>query len=304
MEAQSSVTVPRAPALSGWFLGSVGVLAFSLSLPANALAVVGMSPVAVTVWRAGLAGVLAAGYLVATRAPLPSRGWPSLVAAGLGVAVGFPLLASIALQSISPARAAVVLGMLPALTAVFARLLGGPALPWTFWCATGAGAVVLVAYLTSRADVGAPGPGPGDLAMLGATASSALGYALGARQAVTLGGPQSVCWSLVLLLPASLPASAVVAGRVDVAWTGSVVVGFAYLVVVSQLMGFFAWYAGLARGGIARVGQVQQVQPVLTVLWSGWLFAGGVDPVAGVVGAVLAGCVAVAQRARFAEKNL
>ena len=82
------------------------------------------------------------------------------------------------------------------------------------------------------------------------------------------------------------------------------VVGFAYLVVVSQLMGFFAWYAGLARGGTARVGQVQQVQPVLTVLWSGWLFAGGVDPVAGVVGAVLAGCVAVAQRARFIEKNL
>ncbi|MCB0893879.1 MAG: EamA family transporter, partial [Nocardioidaceae bacterium] len=75
------------------------MLAFSLSLPANALAVVGMSPVAVTVWRAGLAGILAAGYLAATRAPLPSRGWGSLVAAGLGVAVGFPLLASIALQS-------------------------------------------------------------------------------------------------------------------------------------------------------------------------------------------------------------
>ena len=128
--------------------------------------------------------------------------------------------------------------------------------------------------------------------MLGAIlASSAPGYALGARQAVTLGGPQSVCWSLVLLLrPAPPGESAAVAGQgVDVARTGSVVVGFAYLVVVSQLMGFFAWYAGLARGGIARVGQAQQVQPAADRALVRVAVRRGVDPVAGVVGAVLAG---------------
>ena len=33
--------------------------------------------------------------------------------------------------------------------------------------------------------------------------------------------------------------------------------GFAYVSLVSMFLGFFAWYAGLARGGIARIGQVQ-----------------------------------------------
>ena len=41
--------------------------------------------------------------------------------------------------------------------------------------------------------------------------------------------------------------------------------GFAYVSVVSMFLGFFAWYAGLARGGVARVGQIQLAQPVLTL---------------------------------------
>ena len=44
--------------------------------------------------------------------------------------------------------------------------------------------------------------------------------------------------------------------------------GFAYVAVVSMFLGFFAWYAGLARGGVARIGQVQLAQPVLTLGWS------------------------------------
>ena len=35
-----------------------------------------------------------------------------------------------------------------------------------------------------------------------------------------------------------------------------------------MFLGFFAWYAGLARGGVARIGQVQLAQPVLTLGWS------------------------------------
>ncbi|WP_232424676.1 EamA family transporter, partial [Pandoraea sp. B-6] len=51
--------------------------------------------------------------------------------------------------------------------------------------------------------------------------------------------------------------------------------------------GFFAWYAGLAMGGIARVGQVQLLQIFFTIALSAlffgehvdtatWLFAAGV----------------------------
>lgn len=43
-------------------------------------------------------------------------------------------------------------------------------------------------------------------------------------------------------------------------------VGFAYIVLVSQLLGFFAWYRGLARGGVARVSQIQNIQMFMTIL--------------------------------------
>jgi drug/metabolite transporter (DMT)-like permease len=45
------------------------------------------------------------------------------------------------------------------------------------------------------------------------------------------------------------------------AWTG-----FAYVSVFSMFIGFFFWYRGMALGGVARVGQVQLVQPFLSVL--------------------------------------
>jgi len=36
-------------------------------------------------------------------------------------------------------------------------------------------------------------------------------------------------------------------------------------------LGFFAWYRGLALGGVARVSQIQLLQPFLTILASALL---------------------------------
>ena len=44
--------------------------------------------------------------------------------------------------------------------------------------------------------------------------------------------------------------------------------GFAYVAVISMFLGFFAWYHALALGGVAKIGQVQLAQPVLTLFWA------------------------------------
>jgi len=57
-------------------------------------------------------------------------------------------------------------------------------------------------------------------------------------------------------------------------WTGvgaTAWLGFAYVAVFSMLVGFVFWYRGLALGGIARVGQLQQPQPFLGLLLSALL---------------------------------
>lgn len=292
----------RSVSQTGWLLGGLGVLAFSFSLPANKLAVGGIDSISVTAWRAALAGLLALAYLCVVRPTVPgTRDLAALLLSGLGVVIGFPLFSSLALESIDSSTAAVILGLLPALTATFASLLAGERLPWLFWLATGAGVLVLVTYLLTTSPSGLSGfsLGWGHLWMVCATVSAGFGYAVGGAQAKKIGGAQSISWSLVLLLPIAIPLSVVLAVTGTFEFTTSVIVGMVYVTVISQFLGFFAWYGGLARGGIARVGQIQQIQPLMTIVWSALLLGERPDPWIYLVGVILGLLVWMAQRARF-----
>jgi drug/metabolite transporter (DMT)-like permease len=63
-----------------------------------------------------------------------------------------------------------------------------------------------------------------------------------------------------LLLLLSPPRWAALATAGTGAW-----LAFAYVTVFSMFIGFFFWYRGLALGGVARVGQVQLLQPFLSL---------------------------------------
>jgi drug/metabolite transporter (DMT)-like permease len=65
-----------------------------------------------------------------------------------------------------------------------------------------------------------------------------------------------------------------------------------------MFLGFFAWYAGLARGGVAKIGQVQLAQPVLTIVWSGLILGESVGPGTIAAAVVVLACVVATQRTR------
>jgi drug/metabolite transporter (DMT)-like permease len=69
-----------------------------------------------------------------------------------------------------------------------------------------------------------------------------------------------------------------------------------------MFLGFFAWYAGLARGGVARVGQLQLFQPLLTVAWSALLLDEHVGWSIVVCGVGVVVSVAAGQRARVSRR--
>lgn len=74
--------------------------------------------------------------------------------------------------------------------------------------------------------------------------------------------------------------------------------GFGYVTVFSMLLGFFAWYHGLAVGGVARVGQIQLVQPLLTLAWSAALLGEQIGPWTIVAALAILICVAATQQTR------
>jgi drug/metabolite transporter (DMT)-like permease len=285
----------------GVAIGALGILGFSFSLPATRLAVADLDPWLVAFGRATVAALLAAVYLRATRAQRPTaRQARSLAIVALGVVVGFPLLTSLALASETAAHGAVVIAILPAATAVAAVVRAGERPSRRFWLASAGGLVTVLAFVTvtTGGELTTAGPQPADLYLLAATALCAVGYAEGGALSRTLGAAPTICWALVL----SAPVTAAVAGAAaaatglhagPIAW-----LGFAYVSIVSMFLAFFAWYAGLARGGVARVGQVQLAQPVLTLGWSALLLGESVTALTVVAALAVLASVAATQRAR------
>jgi drug/metabolite transporter (DMT)-like permease len=114
-----------------------------------------------------------------------------------------------------------------------------------------------------------------------------MGYAEGGRLSQTMGGHQVISWALVLSMPILLPATLWLAWSHGISASSRAWIGFGYVSLFSMFIGFFFWYKGLALGGIARVGQVQLLQPFMTMIGaamvlgeplnaSNWLFAAAI----------------------------
>jgi len=114
---------------------------------------------------------------------------------------------------------------------------------------------------------------------------------------------QVICWGLVVCAPLTLPATAWLLAATEPSWTAESLAGFGYVSVFSMFLGFFAWYAGLAGAGIARGGQIQLAQPLLTVCWAALLLGERLDAATGLAALGVLVCVAWAQRARGAGEE-
>ena len=119
-----------------------------------------------------------------------------------------------------------------------------------------------------------------DLALFGSVIAAAFGYAEGGRLAKTLGGWQVISWALVIVAPFELLPTIFVVLKQGLIASPNAWLGFAYVSIFSQFIAFFAWYHGMAMGGVARVGQIQLLQPFLTLLASTFLLGETLEPIA------------------------
>lgn len=290
------------PETVGWLYGFVGVFSFSLTLPATRAAVIDLDPILVGLGRGVVAAVLAAIVLWTTRQSRPARPQiQGLIVVALGVVLGFPLLSAWAMQRLPAAHGAVVLGLLPLVTAVAGVLRAGDRPTTAFWVASAVGSATVVSFGIWS---GAGTLQPADLALLGAVIAAAFGYAEGGRLAQQLGSWQVICWALVLAAPFEAIVMAVTTDWSDLTASTTAWIGFAYVALVSQFLGFFAWYHGLLLGGVARVSQVQLLQPFLTLLASALLLGETITPVTLAAAALVMTTVAMGRRSTVRRVGL
>jgi drug/metabolite transporter (DMT)-like permease len=268
MAAEMPATSRLSDLTAGYLLGLAGVVIFGATLPMTRIALGGFDPLMIACGRAALASLVAGTALAVARVPLDRRQVPALLVAGLMLVFAFPAFSSLAMQTVSAAHGGIVLGVLPLLTAVFAALIGGERPGPAFWALGLTGAALVVGFTLLSADVD---PGPGDLWLGLAAVSAAFGYVVSGRLSRAMPGWTVIAWALVLTAPLSVAATILAAPSSIHAPTAPEIAAFVYLAMGSMFGGFIFWNAGLARGGIARVGQVQLLQTFVTLALSALL---------------------------------
>lgn len=285
----------------GLLLGFVGVCIFAATLPFTYLAVEHLSPLFVTAARAAFAGLLAGATLLLLGKPLPRKQVGTLLLVALCLVGGFPGFIALAMQSVPASHGGVVLGILPLATSVISTMIAGERPSLAFWIAATAGAAIVTGFTLVEGDGTLR---QGDLFLLGAVASSALGYVLSAKLVQSgLAGWEVISWVLVVALPATVPLAlwSFPSNPEQIpAWSW---IGLLYVSLMSQYIGFFAWNAGLAIGGIAHVSQVQLLQTFVTLLIASLLNREPIGISAWLVSGAVLVLVVAAGRARVRQKK-
>ncbi len=253
----------------GMLLGIFGVISFGLTLPATRYIIEYFDPIFIGLGRAVVAAVFAALLLIITKQSIPNKKQLSkLIIIAFGVVIGFPVLSAWAMQTVPASHGGVVLGILPLGTAIVGVMISNERPSIGFWLSGIVGSIIVIIYSLFY---GVNSLNIGDFALLGAIISAAIGYAVGGQLSKEIGGWQVICWALVISLPFIIIPAWLRGPQEVFNIPINIWLGFLYLALVSQLLGFFLWNKGLALGGIARVSQAQLIQPFITIIASAWL---------------------------------
>lgn len=279
--------------IKGWIHGIAGMAIFAGSLPATRMALQGFEPLFLTSARILMAALFAGLFLFVGKRKIPHASlWMGLVWVTLGVVIGFPLCTALALQYVPSTHALIFVALLPIVTAAIAVLRARERLKPAFWLIAFLGSTLVVAY---GLHVSKGSLAIGDIWMVVAIAVAGIGYAEGGRLARSIGGPAVISWSLLLGVPLFLPILIFfwppVLPTSSFSWFG-----LAYVGLFSQFIGFFFWYRGMAQVGIAKIGQLQLIQPFLGIFFAALLLGEAVDGrlIFSALGVIL--CVGLARR--------
>ena len=238
-----------------------------------------LPPLLLAALRYDIAGVLVLAYAVGTtdRWRPSTRADFRLIATGgtLLIAANYGLLFS-GQQYLTSAAAAIVAGLTPVLTSVFAAVL------LTDERLGSAGIVGTVLGFAGVAIIARPDPAnllSSDMLGVGfvmlATASFALGTVLTRRFRTTLPLVSMQAWMMlvgaVLLHIASIASPAESLRTVE--WTGTAVIAVGYLAIVAGAGGFLLYFALLDQLGAFEINLVTYVAPVFAAL-AGWMLLG------------------------------
>jgi drug/metabolite transporter (DMT)-like permease len=254
-------------ALYGLLLGGLGVICFGGTLPMTRLAVSEVTPWFITFFRGTVAGVLAMiTLLILKKEPPPRHEWGKYLIASSMITFGFPGLVALGMAQVPSAHGGVILGIIPLATALLSAVFFKERLSLWFWLLSLLGAGLVVIYALRQ--TGDFTFHQGDFILFAAVFAAATAYCYSGHLSKTRKGWEVVSWALLPAFPLMFMGFIWLYPTNFFELSFSTYMGLAYVALISQYFGFFPWNAGLAMGGVARVGQMMLLMPFITLLFA------------------------------------
>lgn len=285
----------------GMLLGFIGIVCFSLTLPATRIAVPYFGETIVGLGRTVIAALIVCVIFIVKKESLPTKNqFVSIVIVAIGAVLAFPLLSTFAMKSLPVSHGAVELALLPLATAGFAMWRGGELPSKRYWAVSIIGAIAVLIYAIY---LGLGQLQKGDIALIAAVILLGLSYAEGGKLSKELGSWQVIAWAILIgapffIIPVGFSLSVQMLQAPAEAW-----VSLFYLGVVSQFLAYIAWYGGMSLGGIAKVGQIQYLQPFLMIAFSVFLLGETITWLTIVLSMIVVICVIIGKNSPVIKKE-
>ncbi|KAB7672186.1 DMT family transporter [Bacillus sp. B1-b2] len=285
----------------GMLIGFIGVVCFSLTLPATSIAVPYFGETIVGLGRTVIAAIIVSIILIIKKESLPNKKQlKSLGIVAIGAVLAFPLLTTFAMKTLPVSHGAIELALLPLATAGFAMWRGGERPFKRYWIAS---IIASIAVLIYAVYLGLGQLQKGDVALILAVIILGLSYAEGGKLSKELGSWQVIAWAILIgapffIIPVALNISVNMLQAPIEAWMSLI-----YLALVSQFLAYVAWYGGMSLGGIARVGQIQYLQPFLMIGFSVFFLGESITWLTIVLAVIVVFCVIIGKNAPVIKKE-
>ncbi|MFC8056363.1 DMT family transporter [Bacillus cereus] len=285
----------------GMLLGCIGVICFSLTLPATRTAVPYFGEAIVGLGRVVIAAIIVGIIFIKNQEKIPNKDqMKSLWIVAIGAVLAFPLLSTYAMKSLPVSHGAIEVALLPLATAGFATWRGGEQLSKRYWIASIISTITVLLYAVY---LGLGQLQMGDIALIAAVLILGLSYAEGGKLSKELGSWKVIAWANLIGAPFFIiPVGLSIFNDMPQAPIGAWISLF-YLAIISQFLAYIAWYGGMSLGGIAKVGQLQYLQPFLMIIFSVLFLGESITWLTIVLAFIVVICVIVGKSEPSAKKE-
>jgi len=283
-------------------LALIAVLIYGATAAFTKVATGSADGVSVGAMRAVVAAPLAALVILVGRhrIPLNARACFLVFVSGTGGLVLFPVLFSWGVQHTTAGHAAAGTAFGAVMAGILAAIIDRRMPGWRWWVGivTGTAGALLLIWEAIGIEV-AGVSWQGDVLVFIGMFMGVVGYIAGARLTKEIGSTTVTMWSVVVAAALLIPLVAVHSGMetlrgIDTrGWMAILALGWG-----STILAYLLWNRALADGGVAKIGALQLLQPVIGIGLAPLLLGEPLTPLLVVATGVILSGVVLVQRER------